>query len=195
MRRGTPLAQLALFVLAVGLPLAVVVLLWASDLFSAWDGRVVSVRPIPPDARVATVLIVDADGEAFERRWPAPLVRKLGLRVDELAIAPSTVPSEAPVTRKSRFSLNYIVDTPDGFTAEPTTTPQSVALALVALILAVALRNMVVAGAPWAIEPRRAYLPVALAPSGQAAPTAQRGGARPRKGPPPPRPSVGRGRR
>ena len=96
---------------------------------------------------------------------------------------PSRSPSPRPLTRKSRFSLHYLVQLPDGgFRVVPTTSPWGLAAGLLVLLLGVAVRNMVVAGSPFAVLPRPAYLPKAQAPSGQIAPGRS---SRPKKGPSP----------
>lgn len=188
-----PARALLLFVVVVGLPLAAGVVLIASDALSAWDGRAVARRPAEADARTVTVVIArDADGATFERRWPAELTGRLSLPEVAPGSVPSRIAEEAPVTRKSRFSLHYLVQVGDGFEVVPSTTPQAVVLGVVALIVAVGLRNMAVSGAPWSIEPRAAYLPPAQAASGQPAP---RPSGPPKQGPPPSRRRVGRGRR
>ncbi|MEQ1500860.1 MAG: hypothetical protein ABMB14_01450 [Myxococcota bacterium] len=187
-----PVRALIGFVLGIATPLAVLVLLWASDFFMGWDGHVVSVRaPRSPDASTRTALIVDGD-RAFERDWPASL--SLDVPVDPMGIPPVHVADTAPETRKARFTLHFLLEAPTGFTVVPTTSPRAVAVAFVVWLVAIAIRNMAVGGLPWAIVPRAGYLPTALPPSGQAASS---GGTarRPKKGPPPGRPSVGRGRR
>jgi hypothetical protein len=188
-----PARALLLFVTLVGLPLAAGVVLLASDVLAAWDGHAIARRPADPEARAALVVIAEEDGGTFERRWPAELVDRLGLAVAQPGSVPERIPEDAPRTTKSRFGLHYLVEAGDeGFEVVPSTTPQAVVLGLVALLVAVGLRNMAVGGAPWSIEPRAAYLPKAQAASGQPAP---RTTGPPRQGPPPSRRRVGRGRR
>jgi hypothetical protein len=193
-----PARALLLFVAVVGLPLSAGVVLLASDVLAAWDGRAIARRPADPDAgSVLVVIAQEADGSTFERRWPAEIVGRLELPVvpqGSVPVFPSggRIPEEAPQTRKSRFGLHYLVEVGEGFEVVPSTTPQAVVLGVVALLVAVGLRNMAVGGAPWSIEPRSAFLPRAQATSGQPAP---RAAGPPRKGPPPSRSRVGRGRR
>lgn len=192
---ANPVRALIAFVALVAVPLGIGVVLLASDFGAAWDGHAVSTRPARSEgAATVQVLIVDRDGGTFERRWPRALVATLGLPVDPMALGPGVVPADARATKKSRFALHYLVETPDaGFAVVPSTSPTALVLGLVLALVAVAVRNMAVAGAPWAIEPRSAFLPPAQAASGQI--VSHGPGARPRKGPPPSRPTVGRGRR
>jgi hypothetical protein len=160
-------------------PVGVLVFLWTSDFFTRWDGRAVSVRPPQGEDPATMRVLIAEEGRAFERQWPSEVVRELGLPVDAMAIPPRIPEEERPKTTKRRFALHFLVDSPTGFQAVPTTSPASLALALLVWGGLVALRNMRVGGAPWATEARAAYLPKALPPSGQ--PTAQGGGARPKK--------------
>lgn len=162
----SPVAALLRFV-ALTAPVAVLVVLGASDFFVGWDGRAVSVRPArSEDPPTRTVLIAESD-DAFEREWPSDLTDTLSLPVDPQAIAPATVSEERPATNKHRFTLHFLVDGPTGFQVIPTTSPEALGLGLLVWAVLIALRNMIVAGAPWAIEPRARFVPVVQPPSGQ----------------------------
>ncbi len=180
---------------ALMLAVSVLVFLYASDWFAAWDGHAVSIRPPETDdASNLTVLIVEADGSSFERTWPADWVRPLGLSVDPLAIPPDDLPDDAAATRKSAWALHLLLQDGEGeFRALPTTSPATLGLGFLVLILGIAGRNMVVAGSPFSIEPVGLSLPKGQPPSGQAAPPPR--GGRAQKGPPPPRRRKGQGRR
>ncbi len=182
------------FVFAM-VPVAILTFLTLSDFFAGWDGHAVSVRaPQKPEPTSYTVLIVQQGDDPIERIWSADLVEGLGLPVDPLAIPPSTIPEGRPATVKQPLTLHYRIQRPDkSWEIVPTTTPSALGLALLVLMLGIALRNMVVAGSPVGIEPRTP-LPRAQTTPGSVAPP-PRGGARGHKGPPPPRPRRGRGRR
>lgn len=196
MRISAAWRSLWLFVLAM-VPVAVFVFLVSSDFFAGWDGHAVSVRPPrnPDEPVTYTVLIAQADADPIERLWPAARVEGLGLPTDPLAIPPTEIPEGRPATVKHRFSLHYRIQEPGGtWEVVPTTSPSALGLGLLALLLGIALRNMVVSGSPVSIEPRRALLPRAQAAPGQVAPP-PRAASRGQKGPPPSRPRRGRGRR
>ncbi len=177
-------------------PVAIFVFLLFSDFFSSWDGHAVSVRPTVDESPEAyTVLIAQADGETIERVWPAALVQGLALPMDPFAIPPSPIPEARPATKKRAMTLHHLIKRQGGeWDSVPTTSPSSLGLGLLALLIGIALRNMVVAGSPFSIEPREALLPRAQAASGQIAKGARQG-RRGQKGPPPGRPQRGRGRR
>ena len=191
------------FVLHAALALlpAALVLLWTCDFFTAWDGRAVSLRPVDGDRAplTRTVLIVEPGPEGardrkLERQWPSALVQELGLPIDALALGPTEIPAERPTTHKARWTLSYEVQATDGARTVPTTTPQALGVALLVWLGLVALRNMVVGGTPWNIEPRERYAVPVADKAGQAvAPSAR--GPLSKPGPPPPRPVRGRGRR
>jgi len=177
------------------LPFVVLAFLVSCDFFGAFHGKAVSTRPPRSDNPASyTVLIANDDGTRVEREWPADLVRGLALPVDALAIPPAEISDLRPLTVKSRYTLQFGVKAHDAttWTDVPTTSPRGIGAALLTLLVLVAVRNMVVAGSPFAIEPRPAFLPKAQPPSGQITPRAT---ARGHKGPPPPRPRKGRGRR
>jgi hypothetical protein len=181
--------------LAVALPISVLVFLVASDFFTAWSGRAVSTRPPRSEAPASySVLISNDDGSRIEREWPSDLVGRLRLPVDAMAIPPLPIPDDRPRTSKSRFALHFLVQEPEtaDFTTVPTTSPRAAGLALIVLLVSLGVRNMVVAGSPFSIEPREAYLPPAQPAAGQ---VTNKTYSRGRKGPPPPRPRKGRGRR
>ena len=191
----SPAMRRFLIFVAAMVPVTVLVFLYASDFLGSWDGRVVSLRPPERDNPASyQVLIVEPDGTRLERAWRADLVRTLGLPADPLAIPPDTIPKERPSTRKSAYSLYFeLQEQNDGaWTVVPTTSPSSFGVAMLVFLAGIAVRNMIVAGSPFSIEPQGLTLPKAQAPSGQ---IARNRGSRPRKGPPPPRPRKGSGRR
>ena len=176
-------------------PLIVIAFLYASDFTDAWDGHAVSVKPAErADPTHYSVLVVSEDRrERWELLWPAALVEPMGLPVDRFAITPDTNPERAVETRKSRFALHFMFRMPnESWQTIQTITPSSLGVAFLVLIVAIAVRNMIVAGSPFSIEPEGLALPKGQAPSGQA--VAPRG-SRPRKGPPPGRRRKGVGRR
>lgn len=139
--------------------LAVVVLLGTSSFFTAWTGTAVSVRPYLEEDAFRRVLLVD-DGAEHEERWlPAAAVASAALPVDPTGIPARTQPEGAPRISKARFTLHFIVATATGSTTFPTTSPQGLGLATLALLVGAALRNMVVGGAPWAWRSAPLVLP------------------------------------
>jgi hypothetical protein len=156
-----------------------------------------STRPArAEDPSTYTVLIVDNDGAETEREFPAALVESLDLPVNSFGIAPPTLDPELPRTIKSRFQLQYNVTLADGSTRSiPTTTPESVGVAMLFFLLGLFGRNMMYSGSPLSIEPTGVSLPKAQAAAGAPMPpsSGQRKGGR--KGPPPGRKRRGRGRR
>lgn len=181
-----------LLFLAGALLLSTLVFLTASDFFSRWDGLVAAVRPGEEDARHRRVVISTDDG-AFERSWPAEVVQGLPLPSDSSQLVADG--ENRPLTKKSRYTLHALVQKDGQWEVVPTTSPSTLGLAVLALGLLVAGRNMVVSGVPWRLQPAERYRPTRLVPSGQAAPTPKTRPASSRQGPPPPRPQVGRGRR
>lgn len=127
-----------------------VVALWACGFFEAWDGRVVSHRPRAGEADQIQVLIA-TDRGAFETWWPAEVVLPLDLAVnpDPASSPPPTAGSAAGATHKDRYTLRFTVGGAEASTA----STGSVSLGVLAGALALALRNMVVAGAPWRFTP------------------------------------------
>ncbi len=170
-----------------------VLFLFLSSFFASWRGRAVSVRRLDPERAMVQVLVVEDDGARFETFWPREAVEGLDLPVDPLALPPSPLPEGLPRTRKKRFSLTFSVE-PAGAAPRlvPTTSPGSLGLALLVFFLGIGVRNMVVAGTPFAIArpeaPPRTHTAAPPVPP-------RRGRARGRKGPPPGRRRRGRGRR
>lgn len=171
-----------------------------SQFFTSWDGRVVSVAPPPvEDPAVLTVRIVDADRAVTLQDWPAEVVRTLEVPYDRVAVPPPTIPETRPTTRKAAFALAFTVEVPTADGAPrvlelPTTSPRAVGIAALVFLALIAVRNMLWAGSPLALERRSVYLPPAQAQAGvpvkgpDGPPQAKRRG---HKGPPPSR----RGRR
>jgi hypothetical protein len=173
-----------LLFLVGALSASVLVFLVASDFFASWEGTVQAARPEEEEASRIVVVIEDErlEGGTFQRSWPGDLVRELEL--------------PAP-TRKSRYTMHFLVQDAGSWRTGPTTSPQGLGMALVVLTLLVAVRNMAVSGLPWGFAPRERYHATKLVPSGQAAPVAGSGSGKApgKQGPPPSRPQVGRGKR
>jgi hypothetical protein len=184
------------------LPVAVLVFLWDCSFFVAWDGQAVSVAPSRAEEPASYVVRIQ-EGESREVRtanWDAAVVRQLSLPVDAVEMAPIQVPETAPDTDKARFSLSYRVQVGEGtdqarFIDVPTTSPRSVGIAALVFLLLAAVRNMVVAGSPVALQPVNAKNATAAppSPSGNPSPRPKSGGSR--KGPPPGKRRKGQGRR
>lgn len=183
-----------MFVAAL-IPVTIVAFLVASDFFGAWNGHAVSVLPPGEDSPPSNyqVLIVNTDRSTLTRTWSADRVEPLGLPVDAYQITPDVIPEERPRTTKSLYALHYLIEGPNQeWVTVPTTSPASLGVGFLVFVIGIALRNMIVAGSPFSLEPQGLTLPKAQAPSGQ---VATRGGNRPKKGPPPGRRRKGAGRR
>jgi len=181
----SPIRALLVYAL-IGTPIAVLVFLAATQFFSAWDGYAVGMLPLRSDDNgVYRVLVVEGDGTEREFRWPKEVAEGLGIPLTTVLAPPPRIPDDSPHTRKSRFSLYYLVEQPDGgHRIIPTTTPQALALAVLVWLIGLFARNMIVSGSPLSWNPRPTTLPAPLPPAGQ---VAQNRAARSRKGPPPPR--------
>jgi hypothetical protein len=193
--QATPRPYRGLLVYAVlATPIAVIVALLASGWLTAWDGALVSMRPPPEDEALwARVLVVEDDGTNRELRWPLRAVKGLDVRLDPAAIPPVRVPPDAIRTRKALGELTFTVSPPGGATRRiATTSPQAAAVAVLAWLVGLFLRNMLVSGNPLDITPRPATLPAPLPPPGvPSRPDAPRGVYQP----PPARTRGGRKRR
>ncbi len=179
----TPVRSLLGFALW-GTPLSALAFLAVAQFFTSWSGHVVSAWPAPEDAQVQRVLLVDEDRDEHALAWPAELVRELDLPLDASGIAPVTLPEGAHHTVKSPFRLYFSVESGDGHETVYTSSPRALGVGLMVWFLALAIRNMVVAGSPLQLTPRPTRLPQGLPAAGQVVP---RQGPRPKKGPPPPR--------
>ena len=167
---------------AVALLIAVVVFLMASGFFSRWDGLVTNVAS-PIDGSRTSVWVYE-DGDMRKLTFPTAAVRGHGFRLDQRGIAPAPLPDDLAVTRKSRFSLNFIMTDPErSAQIYPTTSSSALGIAVLAFFLLLFGRNMVVSGSPFNVEPRKLELPKQQTPMGQVAPQKK---ARSKKGPPPP---------
>jgi len=185
------------------LPVVLLVFLWDCSFFVAWRGQAVSVAPTrgeDPASYVVRIHEGQDDRAVRTVRWDAAVVKQLSLPVDPVEMAPLTIPDDAPTTTKQRFGLTYRVRTGEGteqaqWLEVPTTSPRSLGIAGLVFLLLAALRNMMVAGSPIALEPLQTRNATA-APSTPSKPS--RGGSkgsRSKKGPPPGRSRRGRGRR
>lgn len=192
------------FVALIATPIALLIFLITGDFFASWDGQVASFKPSRvEDPAVFQVLIVEEDGTAVEKAWPAPLVRELDVTPNALAIVPKSIPEDAPTTAKLGFSFNYKVTIPakaegekDKSSLHTTISQYSVGVSVIALLLMVALRNMIVAGSPFALE--RAPETTGGGSSSTSGGSGSQGRpqrTRGRKGPPPSRRRKGQGRR
>lgn len=178
------------------LPAALLVFLLGGDFFRAWDGIVLSVAPPGErDTSARRVRIVDGD-RVLERWWPGDVVEALHLPTDPSPVPPVRLPEGRPAAHKGRFTFRTEVTPAEGASVVvPTTSTGLLALALGAWALLVALRNMVVGGAPWAVEPRAEPAEGEKPASRVAAPEAVPRRRNKDVTKPPPRPRRGVGRR
>ena len=168
----------------VATALGVLVFLIACGFFSRWDG-VVTAAADRIDGSRTPVWVYQEGGDMTRLVWPTSAVRGHDLRLDQRGVRPVPMPDDLPVTRKSRFALHFIMESPEGGAESyPTTSTSSLTLGVLAFFLALFGRNMVVGGSPFRIEARPTQLPKPQTPAGQVAPRKR---ARPKKGPPPPR--------
>lgn len=175
---------------AIGLPLALLVFLWTSSFFVAWSGTAASWVPLGEgEPSWYRVLIVTPSGEEVRSDWPAEEVGDLALPIDRYAIAPMPIPDDLPTTRKRRFTLSFTVAPPDGAPRTvPTTSPSAAALAALAFLLGLALRNMYVSGLPWGFFPEDRHRVLPQDAAGRPVPAKGGGGGgapAPGKRPPP----------
>lgn len=177
----------------VATPLAVLVFLGASDIHRAWDGHVVSHRPVPEQGSATrTVLIVNEAREGTEATWPADAVEGLPLQVDPTGTPPLRTPEGAARTTKARWGLWFTVTPADGAArVVPTYSARSLSLAALLWMLGLAIHNMLRSGSPFAWEPRDLDLPELQDGTGQVTPTAPSRKPRSRKTAPPPKPRRG----
>lgn len=198
MSRAEALRRLAPSAVAL-LLIAVLVFLWASRFFDAWDGRVVAARPVGGDAAEADayqVLVVEDDDDTRVLVWPERLVAPFDLPLVQALVPPADIPDDAPVTRKARFQLYFLVQQADGTHAiEYTLSPSALMFGLLAAVLGLLARNAYVSGSPFDVVPRaRRPLRRLQRPGTVETPTAT-SAPRPTIGPPPPKGAGGRRRR
>lgn len=175
----------------VGVPVAALVFLLVARFFTVWDGYAVGMRPLQSEEPSAyAVLIVDDQGNEKVIQWPADLAEGRNIPTTPYLVPPPRIPDDAPHTQKTRFTLHFLIQNAEGaHQIHPTTTPAALALAVLAWLLGLLLRNAIYAGNPFDFSTRRTTLPRPLPAAGQVAgnPT-----TRSKQGPPPPKP---RGRR
>lgn len=164
---------------------ALVVFLLMSDFFSAWDGRVVSVRSGDPERATAQVLIDDDAGGRFETTWSREALDGIEVTIDSFALPPSPLPPGLTRTTKERFTLSYTLR-PEGAGVRTvaTTGQRPLALALLFLFVVTAVRNMIVAGSPFSLERRQTATNTAAPPPVPSARAPEKK-VRSKKGPPP----------
>ncbi|MCA9492419.1 MAG: hypothetical protein KC621_20945 [Myxococcales bacterium] len=113
----------------------------------------------------------------------------LDLPTDPNPAAPLSVPAGRPIVHKDRWTLVTSVSAADGTRVVPTTSRGLLGLAIGTRLSALAVRNMLVGGAPWRLVPADGPTRTITA-----APKAER--RRPKDVTrPPPRPRRGVGRR
>lgn len=167
---------------AVALLIAVLIFLLAGGFFSRWDGVVTNVASPIEGSR--TSVWVYEEGDMRNLTFPTVAVRGHGFTMNTRGYPPAPLPDDLPITRKSRFSLNFIMTDPDqAAQIYPTTSSSALAVAVLSFFLLLFGRNMVVSGSPFNIEPRKLELPKQQPPVGQVAPRRKQ---RSKKGPPPP---------
>lgn len=185
------------------LPVALLVFLWDCSFFVAWSGQAVSVAPTRSEEPASFVVRIHEGGDDRAVRtvnWDAAVVKQLSLPVDAVEMAPLEIPDAAPDTEKARFGLSYRVQVGEGsddprWLEVPTTSPRSLGIAALVFLLLAAVRNMVVAGSPVALEPVDARNATAAPPTPSGQPSGRPTSGRSRKGPPPGKRRKGRGRR
>lgn len=194
MHPGSPIRAILTYSL-LGVPVAALVFLLTARFFSAWDGYVVAARPLGADRSVPSayeVLVVDDAHDERVLQWSTKVVEGREIPFTSILVPPPSIPETAPHTSKSRFRLHFLVEKDGGgHEVVPTTSPSSLALALLVWLIGLAIRNMVTSGSPLSFEARATVLPAALPPAGRVADNPV---SKSKQGPPPPRPRKGRGR-
>lgn len=195
--------------LALDLLVVALVFLSASSFFTSWDGKAVSVRAAKStEPSTWQVLIAESSGAHREVTWPADAVTGLGLPIDNLGVPPLRIPAERPITRKSSFSLSFLVEQgADDEEATPTVRKISTAsgtavgIAVICGVLLLFGRNMALSGSPVDFTPREGGPlvpsegdPNQRSPS-EPGPNAPQKGRPSRPGPPPSPRRRGQGRR
>ena len=181
MKERSNTASFGLFA-AIALVIAAIIFLLAGGFFSRWDGVVTNVGS-PIDGSRTSVWVYE-DGDMRKLTFPTAAVRGHGFTMNTRGYPPAPLPDDLPVTRKSRFSLNFIMTDPEqSAQIYPTTSSSALGLAVLAFFLLLCGRNMVVSGSPFNIERRKLELPKQQTPMGQVAPRRKQ---RSKKGPPPP---------
>lgn len=190
----TPSPRRALLIYTViATPIAVLVFLASARFFAAWDGQIVGMQAIGTGRPNAYEVLLMAPSEPpHEVKLAADVVEGRGIPISEVLAPPPTLPAGALHTKKSRFSLSYqIEEKGGGFDTIPTTRPTSLALAVAVWILGLMVRNVIVAGSPFAMVPGPKPAPRQIPTMDE---IEERKARRSKKGPPPPRPHRGRGR-
>lgn len=178
--RGAALRVLGLFLL-VALPIATLIFLLSAGYFDIWHGKAVCHRPLAgSDGQGDEVrrFIIDQEiGPDLEEPLPVAAFEDSEIPSCPRGVPPSSVPEGAPEVHKDLFSLYFSVDG----TSWPTPDPADLAFPLLALLVALPLRNWFATGSPFRLTGRVQPPPVLQARPGTPAPRKRRG----RQGPPP----------
>ena len=169
--------------------------LYVAGFFASWDGATVSVRSAKEDQVIYRVLVQERDGTTQEVFMPKVAIDGADLRIDPRAVGLNTVPEDLPHTTKSPFTLSYTVTHKGKIRTLSTASPTHLGMGLLFFLVGIGIRNMVVAGSPFSIEPRGVDLPKAQVPAGQIAANRRPKKSRAQKGPPPQKRRRGSGRR
>jgi hypothetical protein len=181
--------------------LSLAITLWQGGLFAGWDGRAVSYRALGDAENTSgsvPVLVLADDGSYGTWMWPKEIVLRHGVPSSPVNVPPPQIPDTAAKTTKRPFQQYFTVnggqgsEVPSGTVTYSTSTPQSLFIGLLVFFVGLCVRNMIVSGHPLHARP----VP------GKGRPLKPGRGGRsgtfrspPRKGPPPPKRSRGRGRR
>lgn len=142
-----------LLVLAVALPIALLGALSSAGFFTAYEGTAVGWRPLPGEDgvedRLQRWVIVDDAGRSSEVVLPTAAFSGRRLPLAAAGVPPATRPEDATPVRKSRFTLSAVV----GTRSWTTLTPAHVLLPLLALVAAVAVRNVIMTGSALRLVP------------------------------------------
>lgn len=164
---------------------AVLTFLLSSQFFTSWDGTIVSTAAPTTERRVTTHILTE-DGQSIHPVLPVQSLRGHDLPVDERGRR-TRVPDGAPLTKKSRYQLSFLVQAPEGegFETYPTTSVVGINFGLLTFVLLALGRNMILTGSPVRLEPVDRITPSVQAPAGQVAQPKRQN--RSKKGPPPQR--------
>lgn len=181
----SPGQKATLRVLGISIPLAALLFLALGGWFDSYHGRAVSWRPLSQEQAedgMRQVLVIRPNDDREEHTLPPGASR--GLPLERNALPPINIPEDAPVIHKDPFGFSVQV----GESTYSTLSPTALLLPMLAVILAVLIRNLVTTGGAFRMDvvPGEDILPgVTQNASGQPAPVKK--SARSKQGPPPPK--------
>ncbi len=179
----SPGQKATLRVLGISIPLAALLFLALGGWFDSYHGQAVSWRPVAEEQGedgMRQLLVIRPNDDREEHTLPPGASR--GLPLERNALPPVNIPDDAPVIHKDPFGFSVKV----GLSTYSTLSPTALLLPMLAVVLAVLIRNLVSTGGAFRMDPiaGEPMLPgVRQNASGQPAPVKK--STRSKKGPPP----------